>query len=88
MASLHSHVFRIWQLVFKSRVHLLEMLEDRGYDITSVKNYTGDEIKVMLDGHITGKFGTLSEKGPLDILLEKNTGTSNAEKIYVKYRLD
>jgi len=88
MASLHSHVFRIWQLVFKSRVHLLEMLEDRGYDITSVKNYTGDEIKVMLDGHTTGKFGTLSEKGPLDILLEKNTGTSNAEKIYVKYRLD
>jgi DNA-directed RNA polymerase subunit H (RpoH/RPB5) len=64
------------------------MLEDRGYDITSLKNYTEDEIKIMLDGQNVGKFGILSEKGPVDILLEKHTGTGHAEKIYVKYRLE
>jgi DNA-directed RNA polymerase subunit H (RpoH/RPB5) len=67
---------------------MLEMLDDRGFDISSLKNYTEDEIKVMLDGQNVGKFGTLSERGPLDIILEKHTGTAQAEKIYVKYKLD
>lgn len=83
-----SQVFKVSQLVYNSRVHLLEMLEDRGYDTSSLSNYTEDEIKVMLDGQNIGKFGVLAEKGPLDILLEKYVGTGNAEKIYVKYRLE
>jgi DNA-directed RNA polymerase subunit H (RpoH/RPB5) len=69
-------------------MHLLEMLEDRGYDITTLKNYTEDEIKVMLDSQNVGKFGILAEKGPLDILLEKHIGSGHSEKIYVKYRLE
>lgn len=83
-----SQIFKISQLVYNSRVHILEMLEDRGYDITALKDYTEDEIKIMLDGQNTGKFGILAEKGPLDILLEKHSGGASAEKIYVKYRLE
>jgi DNA-directed RNA polymerase subunit H (RpoH/RPB5) len=64
------------------------MLEDRGFDTMALKAYTEDEIRVMLDGQNTGKFGNLAERGPLDILLEKNAGTAHAEKIYVKYKLD
>jgi DNA-directed RNA polymerase subunit H (RpoH/RPB5) len=82
-----SQVFKLFQLVFDSRRYLLEMLEDRGYDITNLKNYTSEEIKVMLDEQITNRFIVSPDAGPLDIILEKNTGT-NPEKIYVKYRLD
>ena len=79
-----SQIFELFQLVYKSRKYLLEMLNDRGFDISSIKNYTEDEIKDMLTNHNLGKFETLPDKGPLDILLEKNTGTQHAEKIYVK----
>jgi DNA-directed RNA polymerase subunit H (RpoH/RPB5) len=83
-----SQIFKVSQLVYNSRGHLLEMLEDRGFDTMALKAYTEDEIRVMLDGQNTGKFGNLAERGPLDILLEKNAGTAHAEKIYVKYKLD
>jgi DNA-directed RNA polymerase subunit H (RpoH/RPB5) len=81
-------IFKVSQMVFNSRGHLLEMLEDRGYDVSRLNSYTEDEIKIMLDGQNTGKFGNLSEQGPLDILLEKNAGSPSAEKIYIKYKLD
>ena len=83
-----SQTFKLFQLVYKSRKHILEMLEDRGFDISSINNYTEDDIKIMLNEHYTNKFGFLSEKGPLDIILEKNANTANAEKIYIKYRLE
>ena len=83
-----SQIFKISQLVYNSRCHLLEMLEDRGYDISTIKSYTEDDIKIMLDGQNTGKFGNLAERGPLDIFLEKHSGISTSEKIYVKYKLD
>jgi DNA-directed RNA polymerase subunit H (RpoH/RPB5) len=63
------------------------MLEDRGYDVSDFKNYTEEEIKIMLNEHNIGKFDQLPDKGPLDILLEK-PGTPEPDKIYVKYRLD
>ena len=72
------------------------MLEDRGYNVTELRNYTEDEIKIMLNNHMIGKFETKPEQGPLDIYLEKkigvgsgtSTGTGNeTEKIYIKYRL-
>ena len=83
-----SENFKIFQLVYKSRTHLLEMLEDRGYNISDIKNYTDDEIQIMLQQQNIGKFEISHDKGPLDILLEKNAGTPQSEKIYVKYRLD
>lgn len=79
-----SQIYKLFQLVYRSRQHLLEMLEDRGFDITDLKNYTEEEIKIMLNEHNMGKFENIAEQGPLDILLQK-TGD---EKIYVKYRLD
>lgn len=83
-----SQIFKLYQLVYKSRVHLLEMLEDRGFDIADLKDYTEEEIKIMLNEQDTGKFEKIPEKGPLDIILEKHSGTPNAEKIYVKYLLE
>ena len=35
-----SQIFKLYQLVFKSRIHILEMLEDRGYDTTDLKTLT------------------------------------------------
>jgi DNA-directed RNA polymerase subunit H (RpoH/RPB5) len=83
-----SQIFKLYQLVYNSRVHLLEMLDDRGFDTSDLRNYTEEEMKIMLHEHNIGKFESLPEKGPLDIILEKHTGTPNAEKIYIKYRLD
>jgi DNA-directed RNA polymerase subunit H (RpoH/RPB5) len=83
-----TEIFKYFKYVYDSRIHLLEMLEDRGYDVSHLMNYTHDEIKVMLNEQKTGKFVSLPDIGPLDILLEKNTGTPLAEKIYVKYRLE
>lgn len=83
-----SQIYKLYQLVYNSRKHLLEMLEDRGFNVSDLVSYTEDEIKTMLNQHNINKFGILAEKGPLDILLEKNAGTPNAEKIYVKYRLE
>ena len=83
-----TEIFKYFKYVYDSRIHLLEMLEDRGYDVSHLMNYTHDEIKVMLNEQKTGKFVSLPDIGPLDILLEKNSGTPLAEKIYVKYRLE
>ena len=80
--------FKSYTNVLESRRHLLEMLEDRGYNVEHLKNFTPDDIKEIMLNHITGKFTTIPEIGPLDIFLEKNIGMSNAEKVYVKYRLD
>ena len=71
------------------------MLEDRGYNVDHLKNFTEDEIKEMMLNHITGKFITLADVGPLDIVLEKTVDTKTdkskadtTEKIYIKYRMD
>jgi len=80
--------FKSYTNVLESRRHLLEMLEDRGYNVEHLKNFTPDDIKEIMLNHITGKFTTIPEIGPLDIFVEKNIGMSNAETVYVKYRLD
>ena len=80
--------FKSYTNVLESRRHLIEMLEDRGYNVEHLKTFIPDDIKEIMLNHITGKFTTIPEIGPLDIFLEKNIGMSNAEKVYVKYRLD
>lgn len=72
------------QLVYRSRKHILEMLEDRGFDVTSLKNYTQEEMRIMLEKHQQGKFEQLISLSPLDIKLTKPDGTN----IIIKYRLD
>jgi DNA-directed RNA polymerase subunit H (RpoH/RPB5) len=69
--------FKIFQDVYNSRKHLLEMLEDRGYNTDHLKNYTSDEIKTMLQEHYVGKFNVSADIGPLDIFLEKKVNSKN-----------
>jgi len=86
-----SQSFKLVQDVYNSRKHLLEMLEDRGYNVEHLKNYTLEEMSIMLIEQIAGKFTTLSDIGPLDIFLEKKVTIKNApvvEKLYVKYNLE
>lgn len=83
-----SQLFKLYQYTYVSRKHILEMLEDRGFDVDDLQNYTQDDIKTMLNSHRQGKFETKSEIGPLDLLLEKTTQGNEVERIYVKYRLD
>ena len=83
-----TEIFKRYKYVYDSRKHLVEMLEDRGFEVEHLKNYTSEDIKEIMVNHISGKFTTLPDIGPLDIFLEKNVDKTNAEKIYVKYRLD
>ena len=90
-----SEILKSYTQVLSSRKHLLEMLEDRGYNVDHLKNFTEDEIKEIMLNHITGKFITLADIGPLDIFLEKpidnksdKSKSETTEKIYVKYRMD
>ena len=76
----YTQIFKLYQYVFQSRKHILEMLEDRGYDVDHLKNYTAEEIKVMLNAHRIGKFESISDIGPLDIYLEKKATDSNKSK--------
>lgn len=86
-----TQIFKLYQYVYNSRKHLLEMLADRGYNIDHLKGYTEDEIKTMLNEQYNGKFNILPDIGPLDIILEKTKDVNDnneKEKIYIKYRLD
>tara|TARA_B110000483_G_scaffold235239_1_gene306499 strand:- start:363 stop:992 length:630 start_codon:yes stop_codon:yes gene_type:complete len=66
MTHTNSHIISI----FKARKNLLEILDERGYDITQYNNFSINEIGIML------------ETNQLDMLLEK---TSTKNKIYVKF---
>jgi len=68
-----SEIFKLYNYIFDSRKYLLEMLEDRGYDVSHLKDYTHDEMNVMINEHNNGKFRGLAEVGPLDIVLEKKS---------------
>ena len=39
-----TQAFKLFQLVYNSRVNILDMLEDRGYDTKDLRNYTEDDI--------------------------------------------
>ena len=104
MNSSQLQAFKLYQDVYNSRKHLLEMLEDRGYNVDHLKNYTYNEITTMITEHYNGKFNIIADIGPLDIFLEKQVSlkskknddtdtkdkqvNTTVEKIYVKYRLD
>lgn len=62
----NSHIISI----YNARKNLLEILEERGFDITSYSNFTINEISIML------------ETNQLDMLLENS---KIQKKIYVKY---
>jgi DNA-directed RNA polymerase subunit H len=72
------------QKIAKSRTILLEMLEERGYDVKHYQNFTVDEINIKFNQFHKDKGSSLPECGALDLLLEKE----GLPKTYVKYRLD
>tara|TARA_B110001450_G_scaffold256620_1_gene287788 strand:+ start:1068 stop:1697 length:630 start_codon:yes stop_codon:yes gene_type:complete len=66
MSTSNSHIISI----YKSRKNILEILEERGFDITNYNNFSITEIGILL------------ENNQLDMLLES---TVMKKKIYVKY---
>tara|TARA_Y100000389_G_scaffold36918_1_gene31325 strand:+ start:102 stop:731 length:630 start_codon:yes stop_codon:yes gene_type:complete len=66
MTNTNSHIISI----YNARKNLLDILEERGFDITPYNNFTINEIGIML------------ETNQLDMLVEKSS-TNN--KIYVKF---
>lgn len=68
--------------VFRSRETVTEMLETRGYDVDKYKNYSLDEVDIMLR-NITKKVS--SEMCPLDLQCSNKNDTNL--KVYVKYLL-
>lgn len=70
-------------LIYDTRSEILQMLEDRGYNISDYKSFTRDDIILQFE-QSNSKFLISSEMGPLDILVKNN----KSEKVMVKYRLD
>ena len=71
---------QIQDYIFRSREHLLTMLEDRGFNIDNYKSYTKEEL--IESYKLNTKFTNINDVGPLDIIVENN----NKHKIYVKYK--
>jgi len=71
--------------VLKSRHHLLDMLEDRGFETKDYRQFNQNMINVMLNS--SNKVKDSPETGPLDILLQQKD-SKNKEKCFVKYKLD
>lgn len=65
----NSHIISI----YNARKNLLEILEERNYDITNYNNFTINEIGIM------------TEANQLDMLLNEKTGKN---KIYVKFYIN
>tara|TARA_B100001769_G_scaffold275296_1_gene276926 strand:+ start:7503 stop:8126 length:624 start_codon:yes stop_codon:yes gene_type:complete len=59
--------------IYNARKNLLEILEERNYDITNYNNFTINEIGIM------------TESNQLDMLLNEKTGKN---KIYVKFYIN
>lgn len=77
------------ELVYKSRANILQMLEDRGFNVSELRNYDKAELTTLLERHQQNKFETATTLSPLDIKLSitdnKHVGS---QTIIVKYRLD
>ena len=58
--------------IYKSRKYILEILEERGFDIDDYRNFSVDEIHVMV------------QNLQLDLIL---TSPTSSKKIYVKYNI-
>lgn len=71
--------------VLKSRHHLLDMLEDRGFNVKNYREFNQTMVNIMLNN--SNKVKDSPEIGPLDILVKQND-SSNKERCFVKYKLD
>tara|TARA_Y100000389_G_C17391546_1_gene480157 strand:- start:215 stop:880 length:666 start_codon:yes stop_codon:yes gene_type:complete len=69
------------QKLFSSRKVILDMLEKRGFNVDTYKNYTIVELEAMKQNS-TSQSKTTSEVQPLDIMTEQ---TSDGNKALIKY---
>lgn len=67
-----------------ARKNLLDMLEERGCDVKSYRQFTAKEIKLMIQQTQNNKLSTSVDMGPLDILVKNRYG----HQTFVKYRLE
>jgi DNA-directed RNA polymerase subunit H (RpoH/RPB5) len=67
-----------------ARRNLLDMLEERGCDVKSYREFSAKEIKLMIQQTQNNKLSTSVEMGPLDILVKNRYG----HQTFVKYRLE
>ncbi len=58
--------------IYKSRKNILEILEERGFDVSDYNNFTYDELHTMIQNQ------------QLDLLLKKKDGS---KKVYIKYNI-
>lgn len=70
-------------LIYKTRVHILEMINDRGFNVNDINKYSKDELILLLEQHKKGGFDTSSDLSALDIYVKNNNS-----KLIIKYRLD
>ena len=68
--------------IFTSRKVILEMLEKRGFNVDTYKNYSMVEVETMRVNSQEKEKKTTSDVQPLDILTEKD---NNGNKALVKY---
>lgn len=73
--------------IFRSRGVLLDMIENRGFNVDSYKSFTRDDIFLLFNQH-NQKNAISNEVGPLDILVKKPNEEGKEEQLYVKYKLD
>lgn len=71
------------QKIAQSRHVLLEMLEERGHNITPHLNFTIDDINIMFNQFQKNKSSVDPNPGSLDLLLD-----NGKNKTYVKYHLN
>lgn len=76
-----STLLKVVDTLYRSRSILLEMLQQRGFNIEEYQHFTKDDISTMMNQN---KNQDSIHPGSLDILLEK----SDKSKIYVKYKLE
>lgn len=72
------------ELIYQSRIHLLEMIEERGFNIKKIKQYSKEELILLLENHRKGGFDTSGDLSALDIYVSDE----NERKLIIKYRLD
>ena len=64
-------------LIYNSRKYILEILEERGFDISEYKNFSVNELNIII------------QNDQLDMLMSQNNNESikDTKKVYVKYYL-
>ena len=72
------------ELIYQSRIHLLEMIEERGFNTKKIKQYSKEELILLLENHRKGGFDTSGDLSALDIYVSDE----NERKLIIKYRLD